>query len=207
MIRRSEIRPLLTMGLLAVGFTTTALEAITFYEAMQLSRKFPAQVAEFEQKYGKFKQKPQIEFRPLPYGKGGTVQRGNVVVDNSLLNTLLFQPDRKRSVVHELGHLVTHQIIHEINPKWIWVLNGKAYVASEDFVEQYIAISEGIAEFIAVQNGVKLNIDYQTHYAFVEPVLEKLGVRRGVETLLLNPPTREELKNPLAYYSIIGLRQ
>ena len=206
MIRRSEIRPLLTMGLLAVGFTTTALETITFYEAMQLRKNFPAQVAEFEQKYGKFKQKPEIEFRPLPYYKNGTVHRGNVIINNSLMN-IMFSPDKKHSVVHELGHLVTHQIIDEINPKWVWVLSGRAYVASEDFVEQYRTITEGIAEFIAVQNGVKLNIDYQIHYTFVEPVLEKLGVRRGVETLLLNPPTIDELDNPLVYYSRIGLKQ
>jgi len=183
-----------------------------------LREEFSEYVAKFESRYGKFEKSPRLLFGFLPFGTNAVALTDYSVVINvfpinyflgKIAHALVYKEfhDDKLTVRHELGHLVFLQILNELNPNWLRA-KGNMLDSERKMKRQHITISEGVAEYLAVQNERKIhewNV-YDPYFNFVRPVLDGFGVRDGIKKLLLQPPTRQELKEPRTYYERLGLK-
>lgn len=200
----SVINALAGLGLLAsIYYGAEAHKNLTF---QRLHQYFPTYVAEYEQKYGPFERQPQLIFDSIPstamaYGDN------RVVLNDSTFRHLFGhkrEKDRPSTIKHELGHLILYKIIKEVNPDWLQVDDDGLRVSLDKIVQENV-ISEGIAEYIAIQNDGSPVESYNPHNRFVKPVLDELGLDKGIRKLLLEPPTHDELENPISYYKRLKL--
>lgn len=167
------------------------------YSQQALKRRFPSYVGEFERRYGPFSNHPELVFEPLGLGLGKVVGDYRIAL-NSKPPFVTMVLGREDTIKHKLGHLVFLEIARQVNPSWFDFENGQLYV-NKDMLPQGITIHEGCADYLSVQNGAKGGP------GFVNPVLNKLGVKDGITKLLLDPPTKEELKDAKSYYLRLGL--
>ena len=220
------------MGLSALVFAGSyaGLSAYKNQKFDELARDFPVYVTQFEDEYGKFREKPKLVFGRLRSAEGGRVGGrsldGKLYDDSTIFinddltsftHYLLFESAQGAGyhriiLKHELAHLVENQIIKNIysqmdsSDKWLYINQG-VIVAPKERKKQAIAICEGLAEYISLQqSGREIpSIFYEKHYNFVKPVIDKFGLKGGIKKMLFSPPTETELDNPHNYYKSIGI--
>ena len=123
-------------------------------------------------------------------------------------------------MIHELGHHFVNQTKHRLREEEKYDLIFVQFPTQKNFVEEFI--EEGISEYCVRSMGEMISpkksfipkteqelldtsnvykAKYQYAEYFVRPVLDKYGLEKGVEIILLNElPTLEEILKPELYY-------
>ena len=173
------------------------------YSQQTMNRHFPSYVAEFERRYGHFRNRPELVFEPLGPFTGGEVKDYMVILNTTpQFISMIFM--RRDTLRHELSHIVINEIVSEVNPDWLFLEDGNVMVQTGMALQGHV-IMEGCADYLMNQNGGK-SVSYPAEYFFVKPILDRRGMRDGIEKLLQQPPTNEELKKPENYYQRLGLK-